>query len=133
MNRNTIVVSTLLCLITFFAMYQAPLASSQIVPASAVYTPPQSAHIVTTEAVFLNETFIGPATCALGEDCHWILRIRFGVLLPTVDVIIEETLSPELEVDYIHYLMSPDPTLWIPTWTPLNVATLSMMADSIPA
>lgn len=131
MKRNLLLTTaTFLCLLTLFGIPNTALA--------AVLNPPDSASITTPEGVMFTESFTGPATCELGVDCAWILRIEVKSTVSDLNnVLVEETLSADIEVNTAvasHGTVHVDPMGSKPdksslniTWT-INSLTMGQMA-----
>ncbi|MFX0211942.1 MAG: hypothetical protein ACFFDT_38560, partial [Candidatus Hodarchaeota archaeon] len=95
-KKYTIATTTIFCILTFFAMLQAPIASSQ----PPIYTPGEATSIITDEGVEFTETITGPSTLELFTNYIWTLRFEIiSTYYSIVNIKVEETLSAELEVD----------------------------------
>lgn len=95
-KKYSIVTSMILCILTFFAMHQATIASSQAI----YYTPGDTASITTAEGVEFNETITGPSTLNLFTNYIWTLRFEIiSIYYSIINIKVEESLSAELEYD----------------------------------
>jgi len=132
LKRNILITTaTFLCFLALFGMTTTALAP--------VFIPPDSASIITPEGVAITESFTGPATSNLYEDCKWILRIEITPTVSDIDnVLVEETLSAEIEVNEIKFVShgavdanpmgsKPDKSAIYITWT-IDVLPLGHMA-----